>query len=397
VLQDSRLRQAFCEVPRHAFLPDVPVELVYTDRAFDLKRIDRALTSASSPPSMMAIMLEQLAPRSGDRVLEIGTGSGYNAALLSHLVGPRGRVTTLDVDGEIVATANDRLQRAGFGSVRALVGDGINGDEGEAPYDRIIATACMSDIPACWWDQLADAGRIVVPLVLRQSQTSIAFDRQNGHLASVSAACCSFIQQRGEQAGTQTRRTPVEALGVIVEASPDAVVDVEALADALCEPSHDYPSGVHISIGEYLFGLRLWLELELVNFCQLMASESALGSILVPPLVRIGGVVSSGFAYDPAQGLAALVVPPGKVVSIDDVNHVIAATTEFEVHVRQFGDGQNNARRLVASIRAWDDAGRPFRGLCDSLRVLAYRQPSRTSVEARLIVERPDTRFVVDW
>src|SRR3990172_3865788 len=100
-LRTERVAEAFSAVPRHVFLPGKPMKDVYTNRAFVTKQLDGVPVSSSSEPAIMAIMLEQLDVQPGHRVLEIGAGTGYNAAVLSHLVGRRGRVATVDIDSEI--------------------------------------------------------------------------------------------------------------------------------------------------------------------------------------------------------------------------------------------------------------------------------------------------------
>jgi protein-L-isoaspartate(D-aspartate) O-methyltransferase len=111
-LADEAVADAFLAVPRHLFVPGVPPERAYRDEAIATKIEGGRPVSSSSQPAIMAIMLEQLDVRPGMRVLEIGAGTGYNAALLQHLVGPRGRVVTIDIDPEVVAWARERLQAA---------------------------------------------------------------------------------------------------------------------------------------------------------------------------------------------------------------------------------------------------------------------------------------------
>ncbi len=119
-------------------------------------------TSSSSKPAVMAVMLDRLEARAGHRVLEIGTGTGYNTALLCHRLGPD-NVYSLDIDPGLVATAADRL--AGLGHHPHLnAGDGAAGWDEHAPFDRILATCAVTQIPPAWICQLADGGRIVVPL-----------------------------------------------------------------------------------------------------------------------------------------------------------------------------------------------------------------------------------------
>lgn len=125
-------------------------------------------TSSSSQPSLVAEMLDRLRLDEGMRVLEIGTGTGYNAALLSSVVGESGRVTTLDVVAAFVDAARPRIRastaRPGFGRVEAVCGDGGRGWPAGAPYDRVVATAGCAAVPDAWWDQLADDGLVLVPL-----------------------------------------------------------------------------------------------------------------------------------------------------------------------------------------------------------------------------------------
>jgi methyltransferase of ATP-grasp peptide maturase system len=185
---------AFRAVPRHVFLPrffapagglwaavdrgdpgwletvysrDVLVTQLDDDPGrWELARrtgpVAGAPTSASSMPSIMAIMLEELRVRDGQRVLEIGTGTGYNAALLSHRCGAD-RVSTVDIDAAIVADARARLAAAGHRPACA-VGDGARGFPAQAPFDRVLCTASVTSIPPAWLAQTAPGGLIVTTL-----------------------------------------------------------------------------------------------------------------------------------------------------------------------------------------------------------------------------------------
>jgi protein-L-isoaspartate(D-aspartate) O-methyltransferase len=119
--------------------------------------------SSSSAPTAMAMMLEALDPQPGDRVLEIGTGSGYNAALLASLVGDPCLVTTIELEEALAQLARRALEET-VGPVSVQVGNGYDGVPLHAPYDRIIATASSSIIPRTWYEQLAPNGRMVMDL-----------------------------------------------------------------------------------------------------------------------------------------------------------------------------------------------------------------------------------------
>ena len=155
-------------VPRHLFLPERPPEMAYRNEAIVTRRgADGQPTSSSSQPTIMAYMLDQLRVGPGQRVLEIGAGTGYNAALLQQLVGAGGRVVTVDLDGDVARQAAAHLAGAGYPEVTVVQADGAAGYPAGAPYDRIIATVGVSDLAPAWLDQLAPGGRIVVPLDLR--------------------------------------------------------------------------------------------------------------------------------------------------------------------------------------------------------------------------------------
>lgn len=122
----------------------------------------RLATSSASAPRLVALMLDRLAVADGHRTLEIGTGTGYNAALLANRLGDQ-CVTSIEVDPTAAAEADERLGTAGLRPL-LVVGDGAAGHPPRAPYDRIIATCAVARIPAAWVDQLADGGLMVVPL-----------------------------------------------------------------------------------------------------------------------------------------------------------------------------------------------------------------------------------------
>jgi protein-L-isoaspartate O-methyltransferase len=113
----------------------------------------------------MAIQLEALDLQPGQRVLEIGTGTGYNAALMAHIVGPTGHVVSVDIDCDLVHVATQRLAAAGCEHVQVACGDGLRGYAPHAPYDRLLATGSFRAFSPSWFDQLAAHGRLVGNLV----------------------------------------------------------------------------------------------------------------------------------------------------------------------------------------------------------------------------------------
>ncbi|HET9016142.1 MAG TPA: methyltransferase domain-containing protein [Thermomicrobiaceae bacterium] len=200
-LHDEAVAAAFRAVPRERFLPGLPLEQVYRDDAIATKRIEGVAVSSSSQPAIMAVMLEQLDVRPGMQVLEIGAGTGYNAALLQHLVGERGRVVTVDIDPEVAGWARERLDAAGYREVAVICADGADGYPGVAPYDRIEVTVGVADIAPAWVEQLAPGGVLVAPLWLNTAQISLALRESDGRLRSRSLAPCGFMRIRGRLAG----------------------------------------------------------------------------------------------------------------------------------------------------------------------------------------------------
>ncbi len=216
--------------------------LVYRDQALVTKvdELGRPISS-SSMPSIMAAMLEALALQPGMRVLEIGTGTGYNAALLAELVAPGGQVVTLDIDEEVTALAAERLRLAGYGErVQVVTADGLQGYAPAAPYDRIIATGSYPRIPPAWREQLALRG-IIVGDLLRPLTTplfrlvKVASDRLEGCLLPTPAF---FMQLREEEPASPTTAHRIRELASWREQprQEEAETDLESY-ELLYEPA----------------------------------------------------------------------------------------------------------------------------------------------------------------
>jgi protein-L-isoaspartate(D-aspartate) O-methyltransferase len=210
-IRTPRVEAAFRAVPRHLLVPGFPLDDVYSDRAINIKP-----GASSSQPAVYAMMLEQLGLAPGQRVLEIGAGTGFNAALMAHIVGESGQVFTIEIDPELAASAREHLRGVGFHRVKVLCGDGSLGHPEAAPYDRIIVTVGAWDIAPAWQAQLKPAGRLLVPLAILgpTHQVTVAFEPRDGYLESVSVSPCVFMMSQGAIAGPSDARVDLQELRI---------------------------------------------------------------------------------------------------------------------------------------------------------------------------------------
>jgi protein-L-isoaspartate(D-aspartate) O-methyltransferase len=182
-IADERVLEAIAGVPREAF-----VEAAFSDQAYADQALPMSCGQTISQPYVVALMTEKLGVRPGDRVLEIGTGSGYQTAVLSHLCK---RVYTIERFRTLAANAGERFRALGIANVSQQVADGTAGWPTLAPFDRIIVTAAASEPPGALLGQLGRGGIMVVPLeeragkqdLYRITHTPFGFERE--HLAPV--------------------------------------------------------------------------------------------------------------------------------------------------------------------------------------------------------------------
>ena len=156
---DQRVMDAMATVPRHEFVPENQRSHAYENRPLPIGR-----GQTISQPYIVALMTDLLDPQSGDRVLEIGTGSGYQAAVISQLVS---RVYSIEIISELAVESRQRMQRLGYDNISIRAADGYDGWPEEAPFDSIIVTAAISHIPPPLVRQLKPGGRMVIPVGTR--------------------------------------------------------------------------------------------------------------------------------------------------------------------------------------------------------------------------------------
>jgi protein-L-isoaspartate(D-aspartate) O-methyltransferase len=185
-IRDERVLEAMGAVPRDRFVDARYEREAYADEALP---IDQGQTI--SQPWIVARMTELLAPQPGDRVLELGTGSGYQAAVLAEL---GATVTSLERHAELADTARDRLDALGYGDrVTIRLADGSLGDPDGAPFDGIIVTAAAPSIPIELRDQLADGGRLVIPVGPRDRQVLMRVVRDGNDWRETPHGACVFV------------------------------------------------------------------------------------------------------------------------------------------------------------------------------------------------------------
>jgi protein-L-isoaspartate(D-aspartate) O-methyltransferase len=155
-VRDKAVLQAMRQVKRHLFVPAAMAEHAYTDRALPI-----GLEQTISQPYMVAYMTEVIKPTAGMKVLEIGTGSGYQAAVLAEIVG---KVYTIEIIPEHGNTAAARLKELGYQNVEVKIGDGYKGWPEHAPFDAIVVTAGAPAVPPPLFEQLKEGGRMVIPV-----------------------------------------------------------------------------------------------------------------------------------------------------------------------------------------------------------------------------------------
>lgn len=191
-ISDSAVLRAMLKVPRHEFVLESQRNVAYADQALPIKE-----NQTISQPYIVALMTESARLKPTDKVLEIGTGSAYQAAVLAEIVG---EVYTIEIVKTLAREAADRLARLGYNNVKARQGDGYQGWESAEPFDAILITAAAPKIPQPLVDQLKTGGRMVLPLGdLRMSQNLVVLTKKkDGALHKEFITGVVFVPMTGE-------------------------------------------------------------------------------------------------------------------------------------------------------------------------------------------------------
>ncbi len=274
-------QEIFRRVPRHWFVPETvwtrgedgfmvplrrtdnpdrwlelcndPNEAIVTQVDGGAEQYGIVPTSSSSAPDVMADMLDALDVEPGMRVLEIGTGTGYNAAVLAERVGAA-RITTVEADPAIAEHANTALRQAGYPAT-VITGDGADGYPPHAPYDRVIATAAATHIPYAWVEQSRPGGRIVLPWTSTFAAGALLAltVRADGSADGGFTERLGFMRLRGQRTGSVTERDDTDSVETTTLVYPhelfdDDDLDADFAIGALlpgCQEGHIVADGVH--------------------------------------------------------------------------------------------------------------------------------------------------------
>lgn len=188
-ISDHRVLQAMERVPRHEFIPEE-----WKARAYEDEPLPIGDEQTISQPYIVALMIAALHLKGTERVLEIGTGCGYQAAVLSGLVN---EVFTIEMRPGLASSAESRLRTQGYANVRVYAGDGTLGLPANAPFDAILVAAAAPEIPAPLIEQLKEGGQLIVPVGTEMQQELVVGTKKNGKLQIERAGNCRFVPLRG--------------------------------------------------------------------------------------------------------------------------------------------------------------------------------------------------------
>lgn len=391
------VQAALHTVPRHLFTPGVALAEAYENRVIPLKLTGRQLISSISQPTMVALMLHQLDLAPGHHVLEIGAGSGYNAALLAELVGPTGRVTTIDLDADLTASARANLAAAGYAHVNVITADGALGHPPHAPYDRIILTAATADLAPAWFQQLLPTGLCVAPLALlpHGSHLSVAFAPLSvGLWRSQSIVECTFTPLRGALfASNLTNLAPLGPNNnITIERGDHLPTPAADLTSLLDQSPIEIPTDLAITPLTAYRDLLLWLAAHIPTTRLIFARRT-------PRSVRTFGDLL-GPAFRLRREISALVVPacfsPAPTLGLALLTAEARAQSEITrplaLTIRSWGH-PTIAHQLHSHLAQWHAAGRP--GLNRLALTAALRGIEHPDTPAA--ITRPNATFFLSW
>lgn len=198
----SDVIEAYKKCPRHKFIHHpYPIEVMYGDYPLEIYR-DEEFISTISQPSFVLQMIDMLDLRPGHKVLELGAGSGWNAALMSHLVGRTGKIVSIEIIPTLAQETKKTIQEMGFTNILIVQGDGAQGYPPEAPYDRAIFTAGATDLPLAFHEQIKLGGKLLFVLKTHFGDLLLTLVKRLNHFEETSRLLCSFVPMKGQKEAT---------------------------------------------------------------------------------------------------------------------------------------------------------------------------------------------------
>ncbi|MFJ7969641.1 methyltransferase, FxLD system [Streptomyces sp. NPDC096324] len=386
------VQEALRAVPRHRFAPEANLLTAYNggDRAVITRR-DETGTAISSVSAawLQADMIEHLGLEPGAVVFEAGSG-GYNAELIAHVTGPDGRVVTVDIDPWVVRRTRRFLTEAGSGRVTAVEADAALGSPAHlvprGGFDASMITYNCWDIAPAWREQLAEGGRLVLPLEIGGYTRAVTFELRGQVLLARHFTYCGFVRDQGQQA----RTVPVLSLldgGLTLRFEHGTAADTTGLEEALRGLRHEVPTGVTMGANAYFGSLQLYAATTLSGFCRLAAHQEPDEGV-------------TGIAKD--RDVPAIVgdTSLAYLIHVQTKDGDSPQDKEWEWTVHAFGEqGPALAERLAATVRAWNRHVRADDNDEHADPVLTVH-PAGTpddALPAGDVLDKDDCRLVVRW
>jgi protein-L-isoaspartate(D-aspartate) O-methyltransferase len=373
-----RVEAVMRAVSRETFAPEADLEAVYEPwNGLVTKRDENGRpVSSLSAPDAQAHMLEQARIEPGMNVLEIGSG-GMNAAYLSEMVGPTGRVTTVDIDQFVTERTSQFLEQAGYARVNVVLADAEHGVPEHAPYDRILVTVGSWDVPPAWIDQLVEGGLLVVPLKVMGLMRTVALVREGGRLVSESARLFGFVPMQGAGAHDSTELVLRDgAVRLVFDEQPPA--DLSRLDGVLEYEPVVVDSGAGLRIGELWATMQMWLATTVPRFCRIIVDQAANKASPRP----LGGIHTGMAATDGAN----LAYVASRRLGGNDL--------ALEVHA--YGPAPAALAEVVAEqLRIWDRDHRGGPG--PQYLVYPTATPDEHLPAADFVVGKRHSRVLISW
>lgn len=363
-IRSTKLEGAFRNVPRHMFVPNVSIEEAYQNKPISTKRNTKlGSISSASAPGLVAQMIELLDIKEGENILEIGAGTGFNAALIGYIVGEKGNVVTIDLDQDIVDKARENISKLGLKNIAVICRNGIHGDEAHAPYEKIILTVGAPDISSKLFNQLKEGGLLVIPLELSEleslynNQPVIVFRKHKNHLVSEKIIRSGFMRMRSSiPINTSNLHTFGNKNEVWIYTEKQLNHDV--VSSSLLQNPEVRLTNFDINTRE-VWALHLWFALRVDNYCCYSAKDSR---IKLANVTRKDGPAQSSIGLCSNDTVSVL------GLTINENRQVLSVNT--------FGKENNLTTEVEKQVYLWDKYERPFaydtKGCMKGVTITAY-------------------------